>query len=401
MIGGLGTLCGQAYGAGQYHKLGIYLQQSWIIVLTVSTLLLPLFIFAAPILRALGQDERIVEMAGTIGIWFISVVLSYAVLYSCNMFLQSQSKNFVLSCFSIASLLLHIFLSWILTVKCKLGVPGAMASTIIACVIPNLGQLSYVVFGGCRETWKGFTALAFNDLWLAVKLNMSSGVMVCLELWYNTILILMTGNMENAEVTIDALSICLNISGWALMMSLGFMATTTVRVSNELGRKNARAAKLSIVMIVLTSFAIAFALFVFFLVFRDRAAYMFTKNQSVAEAVARLSPLLAFSLLLNGIQPVLTGVANGTGRQGVVAYVNLGSYYLIGIPLGVVLGYVFKLQVQGVWMGMIIGTGVQTVILVIMTCRTDWEKEISLAQERVNRPILEAKTPSNKGKNLC
>lgn len=60
-------------------------------------------------------------------------------------------------------------------------------------------------------------------------------------------------------------------------------------------------------MIVLTSFFFAFVLFLFFLFFRERAAYMFTKNQDVAEAVACLSPLLAFSLLLNGIQPVLTG----------------------------------------------------------------------------------------------
>ena len=39
-------------------------------------------------------------------------------------------------------------------------------------------------------------------------------------------------------------------------------------------------------------------------------------------------------------------VANGTGQQGIVAYVNLASYYLIGLPLGVILGYVFKLQVE-------------------------------------------------------
>ena len=40
------------------------------------------------------------------------------------------------------------------------------------------------------------------------------------------------------------------------------------------------------------------------------------------------------------------GVANGTGLQGIVSYVNLASYYLIGLPLGVILGYVFKLQVE-------------------------------------------------------
>lgn len=40
------------------------------------------------------------------------------------------------------------------------------------------------------------------------------------------------------------------------------------------------------------------------------------------------------------------GVANGSGQQGTVAYVNLGCYYLIGIPLGVVLGFIIKLKVE-------------------------------------------------------
>lgn len=43
---------------------------------------------------------------------------------------------------------------------------------------------------------------------------------------------------------------------------------------------------------------------------------------------------------------ISTGVAIGAGWQSVVAYVNLGCYYIIGIPVGVVLGNVFKLQVK-------------------------------------------------------
>lgn len=35
------------------------------------------------------------------------------------------------------------------------------------------------------------------------------------------------------------------------------------------------------------------------------------------------------------------GVAVGSGWQGTVAYVNLGCYYIIGLPLGIVLGWVF------------------------------------------------------------
>ncbi|KAK4412745.1 protein DETOXIFICATION 21 [Sesamum alatum] len=395
---GLETLCGQAYGARQYHMLGIYLQRSWIVLIVITTLLLPVYIFAAPILKALGQDEVIAEMAGNIALWFIPVIYSFILSFSCQIYLQAQSKNMIITYLAAFSLSIHIFLSWLLTVKYNFGLKGALISTILAYWLPNVGQLIFVVSGGCRETWKGFTTLAFKDLWPVVKLSLSSGAMLCLELWYNAILILLTGNLKNAEVELDALSICLNINGWEMMISLGFLAAASVRVSNELGKGDPKAAKFSIVNTALTSFSIGLVLFVFFMCFREHLAYIFTKDHTVAAEVAHLSPLLAFSILLNSVQPVLSGVAVGAGWQSVVVYVNLGSYYLIGIPIGVLLGYVLKLQVEGVWIGMLIGTFIQTVILFIITKRTDWEKQVSIARTRVNRWFVEAEpTDHNSG----
>lgn len=81
----------------------------------------------------------------------------------------------------------------------------------------------------------------------------------------------------------------------------------SVRVSNELGRGSAEDAKFSIWVTVLTSLGIGFVLFIFFLFFRGRLAYIFTDSLPVAKAVANLSPLLAFSILLNSVQPVLSG----------------------------------------------------------------------------------------------
>ncbi|KAL3637054.1 Protein DETOXIFICATION 21 [Castilleja foliolosa] len=394
---GLETLCGQAYGARQYHMLGIYLQRSWICLIVTATFLLPVYIFAAPILKALGQDEEIADMAGKISLWFIPVIYAFVVSFSCQMYLQAQSKNMIISYLAAFSLTIHVFLSWLLTVKFKLGITGAMVSTILAYWIPNIGQLAFVVGGGCRETWTGFSTLAFKDLWPVVKLSLSSGAMICLELWYNAILILLTGNLKNARVEIDALSICLNINGWEMMISLGFMAAASVRVSNELGKGDSKAAKFSIMNIVLTSFSLGVVLFVFFMFFRENLAYIFTSDPDVAAEVAHLSPLLAFSILMNSVQPVLSGVAIGAGWQSVVVYVNLGCYYLIGIPFGLLLGYVIKLQVEGVWIGMLVGTFIQTVILLIITQKTDWEKQVSNARQRVNRWFVEDEVTGNSG----
>ncbi|KAL2480856.1 MATE efflux family protein [Abeliophyllum distichum] len=392
MASGLETLCGQAYGAKQYHMLGIYLQRSWLIMTVMATLLTPILIFANPILRAFGQDESIAEMAGTIGLWFLPVIYSFIVSFTCQMYLQAQSKNIIITYLATLTISIHIFLSWLLTVKYKFGITGAMTSTILAYWIPNLGQLIFIFSGGCPETWKGFSILAFKDLWPIIKLSLSSGAMLCLELWYNTILILLTGSFKNAEVAIDALSICLNINGWEMMISLGFLAAASVRVANNLGRGNSKGAKLSILVTVLTSLAIGLVLFVFFLFFRGSLAYVFTKSRDVAAAVARLSPYLAFSILMNSVQPVLSGVAVGAGRQATVAYVNIGSYYFVGIPIGVVLGYVIKLEVEGVWIGMLFGTLVQTIILAILTYRTDWDKQVMIARTRVNNFFMEAET---------
>ncbi|KAK9289336.1 hypothetical protein L1049_007491 [Liquidambar formosana] len=401
MSSALETLCGQAYGAKQHHMLGIYLQRSWIILIVGAIFLVPVFVFTAPILKALGQEEVIAQVAGTIALWFIPAMFSFVVSFSCQMFLQAQSKNMIIGYLAAFTLAIHIFLSWLLTVKYKLGIPGVMVSTILAYWIPNIGQLMFVMCGGCRETWKGFSTLAFKDLWPLIKLSLSSGVMLCLELWYNTVLVLLTAHMKNAEVEIDALSICLNINGWELMISLGFLAAASVRVSNELGRGSARAAKFSIVMTVITSFAIGFVLFLLFLFLRGSLAYIFTTSREVAQAVAGLSPLLACSLLLNSVQPVLSGVAVGAGWQSIVAYVNIACYYLLGIPIGVVLGYVFNMQVKGVWIGMLFGVFVQTVVLVIITYRTDWDKQVSLAQKRTNKWfVADVEEPNPNGQDV-
>lgn len=83
---------------------------------------------------------------------------------------------------------------------------------------------------------------------------------------------------------------------------------SSVRVSNELGRGSSKAAKFSIVMTTLTSLSIGFVLFLIFLFLRGSLAYIFTENDEIAEAIADLSLLLAVSLLMNSVQPVLSGI---------------------------------------------------------------------------------------------
>ncbi|KAK3125154.1 hypothetical protein QOZ80_7BG0600980 [Eleusine coracana subsp. coracana] len=134
---------------------------------------------------------------------------------------------------------------------------------------------------------------------------------------------------------------------------------------------------------VVTSLSLAVAVVCAVVVFclRDRLSYFFTGGEAVARAVSDLCPLLAVTIVLNGVQPVLSGVAVGCGWQ---AYVNVGCYYILRVPLGVFLGFYLHFGAKGVWSGMVIGgTLMQTLILLWFTFRTDWNKEVKKAKARL------------------
>jgi len=70
------------------------------------------------------------------------------------------------------------------------------------------------------------------------------------------------------------------------------------------------------------------------------------------------------------------GVARGGGFQEMGAYVNLGAYYIVGIPVGLLLGFHLKLNAKGLWMGTLSGSVLNVIILSIVTALTDWQKEV-------------------------
>jgi MATE family multidrug resistance protein len=80
-----------------------------------------------------------------------------------------------------------------------------------------------------------------------------------------------------------------------------------VRVSNELGAKHPKSAAYSVVIVTLSSLVIALICAILVLALRHVMSYVFTSGTTVADAVSELSPFLAVSIILNGIQPVLSG----------------------------------------------------------------------------------------------
>ncbi|PNT74408.1 hypothetical protein BRADI_1g14350v3 [Brachypodium distachyon] len=379
----LETLCGQAVGAGQADMLGVYIQRSWIICGATALFLSPTYIFTARILRALHQPADISAVAGSYTRWVLPQLFAYAANFPLQKFFQAQSKVWAMTFISGASLALHVALNYVFVTRLGHGLFGAaMVGNATWCVI-IVAQLGYLVSGCFPEAWKGFSVLAFRNLAAFVRLSLASAVMLCLELWYYTAVLILVGLLKNAQLQVDVMSVCINYQLWTLMVALGFNAAVSVRVSNELGANRPKAAKFSVVMAVSTSAAIGAVFLAVFLIWRTELPRFFSNNNEVVSEAAKLGFLLAATIFLNSIQPVLSGVAIGAGWQSLVAFINIGCYYLVGIPLGVIFGFKLKLGALGIWVGMSIGTLLQTAVLLIICFRTKWEKQAMLAEERI------------------
>ncbi|KAF1893601.1 hypothetical protein Lal_00002097 [Lupinus albus] len=384
MASALETLCGQAFGAGQVEMLGVYMQRSWIILFGACVCLLPLYLYAEPILLLLGQDHEIAELAGTFTIQSIPQMFSLAINFPTQKFLQSQSKVGILAWLGFISLIVHIGILVLFIKVFGWGTTGAAAAYDISAWGVALSQMVYVV-GWCQEGWRGLSWLAFKDLWAFVKLSFASAIMLCLEVWYFMTLIVLTGHLDNPVIAVGSLSICMNVNGWEGMLFIGINAAISVRVSNELGSGHPKAAKYSVIVTVVESLIIGILSAIIILVTKDHFAVIFTDSVEMQKAVSKLASLLGITMILNSVQPVISGVAVGGGWQALVAYINLFCYYIIGLPLGFLLGYKLGYRVEGIWIGMICGTMLQTMILVYIIYKTNWNKEVEQASERMRK----------------
>ena len=91
-------------------------------------------------------------------------------------------------------------------------------------------------------------------------------------------------------------------------LSFPFLFFLSVRVANELGFRHPRAAKYAVYVAVFQSFLIGIFFMVLILATRNYFAIIFTSSKDMQQAVANLAYLLGFTMVLNSVQPVISGI---------------------------------------------------------------------------------------------
>ncbi|BAU02277.1 Protein DETOXIFICATION 35 [Vigna angularis] len=381
MSSALSTLCGQAFGAGQIQSTCIYVQRSWIILSSICIILLPIYVYSTPILRLLGQEKEIADLAGRYSRQAIPYMFSCSITFPLQAFLQSQSKVKAIMCFEFLGFLLQNVLLYIFVTVFGGGTSEIAMVTNIVAWLYALALFVYTIFW-CKE-WSEFSWMAFRDLWAFAKFSFSASVMSCLEQLYGTCIVLLAGQLDNPVIAVGSYSICFNVQGLHSMLVLAIRAATSIRVSNSLGMSHPRAAKYSFCVTMLQSLLLGILFMTLTFLSKEEFAKIFTNSEEMIGAAADLAYLLGVSMVLNSVSQVMLGVAVGSGWQVMVGYINLACYYIVGLPIGYFLGLNQHLGVKGLWGGTLCGRALQILVLLVIIWKTNWSKEVEQTAHRM------------------
>ncbi|RCV06036.1 hypothetical protein SETIT_1G131100v2 [Setaria italica] len=291
MATGLDTLCGQAFGAGQHHLLGVHKH------IPVAVL----WAYASKILSWCVQDPEIATAAGSYVRWLIP-----------SLFVFPWGLG-------------HPAVCWLLVNRLGLGSKGvALANAVSYLVNLSLMALYIRLSPSCKATWTGFSGEAFRGIPGFLKLAVPSAAMVCMEWWSFELLVLLAGLLPSPKLETAVLSIC-------------------TRVSNEHGAGRPHVAHLATQVVMFLAFSVCVSEGILMVLARNLLGYAYSNDEDVAKYAARVMPVLAVCILFDGLQTVLSGVVRGCGRQKLGAVINLVAYYVAGIPAAFFFAFVCHL----------------------------------------------------------
>nr|XP_016461090.1 PREDICTED: protein DETOXIFICATION 12-like isoform X2 [Nicotiana tabacum] len=351
MASALETLCGQAFGAKQYQRL----------------------------------DPQISHEAGKFIKWLIPALFAYANLHPLIRYYQMQSMIVPMLVSSCVTICFHIPLSWMLVFCSGLGNIGAAIAIGISMWLNVIILASYMRLSpACAKTRAPMSWEIVKGMREFFQFAIPSAIMICLEWWSFELLILLSGLLPNPQLEASVLSICLNTISTLYAIPFGLAGAVSIRVSNQLGAGNPQGARVSVLsaMLMATTETILVSTTVF--ACRNVFGYIFSNEKEVVDYVANMAPLLCISVITDSLQGTLSGVARGCGWQHIGAYVNLASFYLCGIPIAASLAFWLNFRGKGLWIGVLSGAAVQSILLSVITCCTDWKKQAAMARERLH-----------------
>lgn len=390
---GMEPICGQAYGAKQWKLLGITLQRTVLLLLSTSLPISFMWLNMKRILLWCGQDDEISSVAQTFILFAIPDLFFLSLLHPLRVYLRSQGITLPLTYCSAISVLLHVPLNFLLVVHFKMGIAGVA----IAMVWTNLNLFlllsSFVYFSGVhKDSWVSPSMDCVRGWSSLLALAIPNCISVCLEWWWYELMIMICGLLINPKAAIASMGILIQITSLIYVFPSSLSLGVSTRAGNELGANRPSKARISMTVSLFCAVALGLMAVLFTTLMRHKWGRFFTNDAEILELTAIALPIIGLCELGNCPQTTGCGVLRGSARPKTGASINLGSFYLVGMPVAILMGFVAKMGFPGLWLGLLAAQASCALVMLHVLCRTDWmvqaERAKELTQTNATCPLI-------------
>ncbi|KDP25579.1 hypothetical protein JCGZ_20735 [Jatropha curcas] len=383
LCGAMEPICGQAYGAKNFRLLHKTLIMTIFLLLLATLPISFLWLNVETILIHFGQQQEISLVAKTYLLYLLPDLAITCLLCPLKAYLSSQGMTIPIMFSSALGLAFHIPIN-IFLVKSR-GLEGIpMAIWITDLIVMILLALYVLVKENSKGgKWKegGWLDQGVEDWLRLLKLCGPCCLTSCLEWWCWEILVLLTGRLSNAKQAVGVLAIVLNFDYLLFSVMLSLATSASIRVSNELGANQAGSAYRSAnVSLAVSSVSGCIGALVM-VGARGIWGPLFSHDKGIVRGVTKMMLLMALIEVVNFPLAVCGGIARGTARPWLGMYANVGGFYLIALPVAVLLAFKAGLGLGGLLLGFLVGLAACLMLLVVFIMKIDWNVEAGKAQK--------------------
>jgi MATE family multidrug resistance protein len=157
--------------------------------------------------------------------------------------------------------------------------------------------------------------------------------------------------------------VAINLAAITYMMASGLSAAAAIKTGNYFGTKDhvgLRDSAISSYHIVLIFMFTTACLFTFG---NHLLPLMYTTDKIVITIAGQLLIIAAVFQLFDGAQVVGLGVLRGMGDVNIPTAITFIAYWVIGLPVGYVLGMQMHMGATGIWYGLVLGLMASAILL--------------------------------------
>lgn len=391
---GMEPICGQAYGAKQMKLLGLTLQRTVLLLLSTSIPISFMWLNMKRVLLWCGQDEEISSVAHTFILFSIPDLFFLSLLHPLRIYLRTQNITLPLTYCSAISVVLHVPLNFLLVVKFNMGISGVA----IAMVWFNLNLFillsSFTYFSNVyKDSWVCPSTDCIRGWSSLLALAIPTCISVCLEWWWYELMIMLCGLLANPKATIASMGILIQTTALVYVFPSSLSLGVSTRVGNELGANRAAKARISTIVSLACAVALGLLAMLFTTLMRHQWGRFFTSDPEILELTAIALPIVGLCELGNCPQTTGCGVLRGSARPTIGANINLGSFYLVGMPVAMLMGFVVKMGFAGLWFGLLAAQGSCALLMFYVLRTTDWNAQVKRARELTQASASSSTTP--------